>query len=72
MVLTDRDEIISGTNLNGVINCFNDYFYEVTGFDREELVGKPYSSISESLGTMDQMSQRMRLWQRNSPVQPLK
>lgn len=45
VVLNDSSEIVSGTNPNGVITFCNDYFCQVAGFDRDELIGKPHNIL---------------------------
>ncbi|WP_323054933.1 PAS domain S-box protein [Dechloromonas sp. A34] len=41
--LPDNLFIYSTTDLKGVISSLNDAFVEISGFSREELVGKPHN-----------------------------
>ncbi|MCH9813091.1 MAG: PAS domain-containing protein [Epsilonproteobacteria bacterium] len=45
IVLEPKKYIISSTDLQGLITEVNDYFVEVSGYSREELIGKPHSII---------------------------
>ena len=45
IVLDPKKYIISSTDLKGIITDVNDYFVEVSGYSREELIGKPHSII---------------------------
>ena len=41
----DQQRLISTTDLTGKITYCNDIFAEVSGFDREELIGAPHNVI---------------------------
>lgn len=41
----DEKKLISTTDLKGIITHCNDIFVEVSGFSREELVGKPHNLV---------------------------
>lgn len=43
--LDSKRYIVSETDEKGKITYCNDYFVEVSGYDREELIGKPHSMI---------------------------
>ena len=43
--IVDKVAIISKTNLTGIITFVNDIFCEVSGYSREELIGKPHSIL---------------------------
>ena len=45
VILTDADEIISTTDLKGRITSVNDTFVRVSGFSREELIGKSHNMV---------------------------
>ena len=41
----DKSSIVSKTNLKGIITYANDMFCEVSGYSREELIGKPHNIV---------------------------
>jgi PAS domain S-box-containing protein len=41
----DETSIVSKADLNGIITYVNDKFCEISGFKREELIGKPHSIV---------------------------
>jgi len=41
----DENVIISQTDLKGVITFANRVFYKVSGYDKDELIGKPHSIL---------------------------
>lgn len=43
--LKDEDFIVSKTDTRGVITYCNDIFVEMSGYSREELLGKPHNII---------------------------
>ncbi|MCL2913675.1 methyl-accepting chemotaxis protein [Shewanella corallii] len=43
--VTDNDELISTTDAKGIITYVNDDFVEISGFSREELIGKPHNIV---------------------------
>ncbi len=45
VILEDNKVIVSRTDKKGVITYINDYFCEISGFSREELLGKPHNII---------------------------
>ena len=45
IVLESKKYIISTTDLKGQITDVNDYFMEVSGYSKEELIGKPHNII---------------------------
>ncbi|MDH5719712.1 MAG: methyl-accepting chemotaxis protein [Spirochaetia bacterium] len=44
-VLNENDIIISHTNLKGIITYVNSDFERISGFSKEELIGKPHNTI---------------------------
>ena len=45
VILTDADELISTTDLKGRITSVNETFVRVSGFSREELIGKSHNMV---------------------------
>ncbi|MFA5678873.1 MAG: PAS domain-containing methyl-accepting chemotaxis protein [Pseudomonas sp.] len=45
VVLSDKQRLITATNLKGVITYCNDDFVEVSGFSREELLGQAHNLV---------------------------
>jgi PAS domain S-box-containing protein len=45
IVLDPKKYIISSTDIKGIITDVNDYFEEISGYSRQELIGKPHSII---------------------------
>ncbi len=45
IVLDPKRYIVSETDAKGKITFCNDYFMEVSGYEREELIGKPHSIV---------------------------
>ncbi|MGB6020571.1 MAG: PAS domain-containing protein [Sulfurimonadaceae bacterium] len=45
IVLDSKRYIVSETDETGKITFCNDYFIEICGYDKEELIGKPHSVI---------------------------
>ena len=43
--LESKKYIISSTDTKGLITDVNDYFVEISGYSRDELIGKPHSII---------------------------
>jgi PAS domain S-box-containing protein len=43
--ITDKSSIISKTNPKGIITYANDKFCEISGYTREELIGKPHNIV---------------------------
>ena len=43
--LDSKKYIVSSTDLKGNITDVNDYFVEIAGYDRDELIGKPHNII---------------------------
>ena len=43
--LDPKKYIISSTDIKGLITDVNDYFVEISGYSREELIGKPHNLI---------------------------
>ena len=41
----DKTSIFSKTDVHGVITYINDKFCEISGYKREELIGKPHSIV---------------------------
>lgn len=44
-IIVDQSAIISKTNKNGIITYVNEMFCTVSGYEKEELIGKPHSVI---------------------------
>ncbi len=44
-VVPDDELIISRTDLNGIITYANETFCEISGYDIDELIGKPHSIV---------------------------
>lgn len=44
-LIVDESDIVSKTDLRGVITYVNDLFVEISGFSREDLIGKPHSIV---------------------------
>jgi len=45
IAIMDRTSIISESDLKGNITAINDRFCEVSGYEREELIGRPHSMV---------------------------
>ncbi len=43
--ILDKENLVSETDLKGIITYANDIFCEVSGYSREELIGKPHSIV---------------------------
>ena len=43
--LANKRYLVSETDANGVITYCNDYFTEISGYSREELIGKQHNII---------------------------
>ncbi|WP_417333589.1 response regulator [Halarcobacter sp.] len=43
--ILDKENLVSETDLNGIITYANDIFCEVSGYTREELIGKPHNIV---------------------------
>jgi PAS domain S-box-containing protein len=43
----DANTIVSKTNLKGEITYVNDHFCDITGYTKDELIGKPYNIIKD-------------------------
>ncbi|NVJ52634.1 MAG: response regulator [Campylobacteraceae bacterium] len=43
--ILDRENLVSETDLDGVITYANDIFCEVSGYTKEELIGKPHNIV---------------------------
>ncbi|RXJ88308.1 hypothetical protein CRV01_12890 [Arcobacter sp. CECT 8983] len=43
--ILDKENLVSETDLNGVITYANDIFCEVSGYSKEELIGKPHNIV---------------------------
>lgn len=44
-IVPEGEVIISRTNLEGIITYANDVFSEISGYDRDELLGKPHNIL---------------------------
>ncbi len=44
-IIVDQSAIISKTNKNGIITYVNEMFCTVSGYEKDELIGKPHSVI---------------------------
>lgn len=45
IILEPNKYIVSSTDLKGIITDVNDYFVEISGYQRDELIGKPHNII---------------------------
>ncbi|MGI2258006.1 methyl-accepting chemotaxis protein [Shewanella sp. GXUN23E] len=45
VIVNQQDELISTTDTRGVITYVNDKFVEISGYSREELIGKPHNIV---------------------------
>jgi PAS domain S-box-containing protein len=43
--IVDQSSIVSKTNTKGIITYVNDKFCEISGYDKEELIGKPHNVV---------------------------
>jgi len=68
--VTDKSAIISKTDLKGVITYANDKFCDISGYSREELIGKPHNIVrhpdipSETFKNMwETIKDKKQIWQ---------
>ena len=43
--IVDKSSLVSKTNTEGIITYVNDAFIEISGFTKDELIGKPHSIV---------------------------
>ena len=67
--IVDKSSLVSKTNTEGIITYVNDAFIEISGFTKDELIGKPHSIVrhpdmpKDGFSKMWRTIQDKRMWQ---------
>lgn len=67
--IVDKSSLVSKTNTEGIITYVNDAFIEISGFTKDELIGKPHSIVrhpdmpKDGFSKMWKTIQDKRMWQ---------